>query len=49
MHLQSDAAVLFLNTVLNSISPTSCGTVSLTVSLTLSGEKIVSCSHTTGG
>lgn len=43
MHLQSDAAVLFLNTVLNSISPTSCGTVSL------SGEKIVSCSHTTGG
>lgn len=45
MHLQSDAAVLFLNTVLNSMSPTSCGTVSLT----LSGEKIVSCSHTTGG
>lgn len=25
MHLQSDAAVLFLNTVLNSISPTNCG------------------------
>lgn len=45
MHLQSDAAALFLNTVLNSISPTNCGTVSLT----LSGETIASCSHTTGG
>lgn len=44
MHLQSDAAVLFLKTVLNSISPTNCGTVSLT----LSGEKTPR-SHTTGG